>query len=173
MNSFARNLAHAPIPSIIPEARMICPHCSAEMPEISVFCPGCGRSVQEGDVPASPELHAGTARDAILGALAYVTVFPAILFLVLPSLKANRFVRFHSWQSVLFAITAVVLAACLRGVFAFFSLFPGIGFLLGVLACGLVFIALVFLWVVMVIKALQGQAYEVPWLGHFAANLAK
>jgi len=42
-----------------------------------------------------------------------------------------------------------------------------------VLACGLVFIALVFLWVVMVIKALQGQAYEVPWLGHFAANLAK
>lgn len=167
------NLAHASIPSIIPEARMICPHCSAEMPEISAFCPACGRSVQENGDVGLPELHANSTRDNLLGALAYVALVPAIIFLVTPSLKASRFVRFHSWQSMFFAITALILAVCMRGLFAFFSLFPGTGFLLGVLASGLVFLALVFLWLVLVAKAVQGEAYEVPWLGHLAANLAK
>ena len=166
-------LAHTLIPSIIPEARMICPHCSAEMPEISAFCPACGRSVQESGDVGLPELHATSTRDVLLGALAYVALVPAIVFLALPSLKASRFVRFHSWQSILFATTAVILAVCIRGLFAFFSLFPGTGFLLGVLASGLVFLALVFLWLVLVAKAVQGEAYEVPWLGHLAANLAK
>ena len=166
-------LAHTLIPSIIPEARMICPQCSAEMPEISAFCPGCGCSVREIGDAGLPELQATSTRDALFGALAYVALVPAVIFLTLPSLKASRFVRFHSWQSIFFAITAVILAVCMRGLFAFFSLFPGTGFLLGVLASGLVFLALVFLWLVLVAKAVQGEAYGVPWLGHLAANLAK
>lgn len=158
---------------MIPEARMICPHCSSKMPEISAFCPGCGRSVQESAEVGLPELRTTSTRDALLGALAYVALVPAIIFLALPSLKASKFVRFHSWQSIFFTLAAIILAICMRGLFAFFSLFPGTGFLLGVLASGLVFLALVFLWLVLVTKAIQGEAYEVPWLGRLAENLAK
>jgi uncharacterized membrane protein len=51
-------------------------------------------------------------------------------------------------------------------------LFAGIGFLFGVLAVGLIFLAIVFLWVVLIIKALQGSAHELPWLGQAAARLS-
>jgi uncharacterized membrane protein len=151
---------------------MICPYCSAEMPEISAFCPGCGRSVQGNDntVPASE--RAANTRDALLGASAYIALVPAVLFLASPSLKASRFVRFHSWQSVLFAIATVILAGLMRGLFALFSLFPGVGFLFATLTIGLVSLAVVFLWMVLVIKAVQGEGYEVPWLGRIAAGLA-
>ena len=33
------------------------------------------------------------------GALAYVTVVPAIVFLFLPPYNASSYVRFHAWQS--------------------------------------------------------------------------
>jgi uncharacterized membrane protein len=36
-----------------------------------------------------------------------------------------------------------------------------------------VFLAFVVLWAVLVVKAGQGQAYELPWLGHFAHQLAR
>jgi uncharacterized membrane protein len=150
---------------------MICPHCSTEMPDISAFCPACGRSVNEHSPITSVPLLATNRREAFLGALAYVALLPAILFLALPSLRSSLFVRFHSWQSVFFAGSAVLVAALMRGVFAFFSLFPGIGFLFGVLAVGLVFLGLALLWMVLVIKAVQGQVYEIPWLGRAAAAL--
>jgi len=150
---------------------MICPYCSAEMPEISVFCPGCGRSVQEGDQAVFPSARAANSREVLLGAVAYVALVPAVLFLALPSLKGSRFVRFHAWQSVLLAVATVILAGLMRGLFALFSLFPGIGFLFGTLVVGLVFLAVVFLWLVLVIKAVQGETYELPWLGQIAAGL--
>src|SRR5436309_3254037 len=103
---------------------MTCPHCAAEMPEISAFCPVCGRSVN-----APPALRATDTRDAVLGAFAYVTVLPAILFLV-PALRSSRFVRFHSWQSVFFAVAAAIAAFVMKLLFAIFSILPVIGFLL-------------------------------------------
>jgi uncharacterized membrane protein len=151
---------------------MICPYCSAEMPEISVFCPGCGRAVQGRDDAEFPSTRAANSREALLGALAYIALVPAVLFLTLPSLKASRIVRFHSWQSVLLAIVTVIVAGLMRGLFALFSLFPGVGFLFATLAVGLVFLAVVFLWLVLVIKAVQGEGYELPWLGRIAAGLA-
>jgi len=60
----------------------------------------------------------------------------------------------------------------MRGLFALFSIFAGVGLLLATLTVGLVFLAIVFLWLVLVIKAVQGEAYELPWLGRIAAGLA-
>jgi uncharacterized membrane protein len=147
---------------------MICSHCSAEMPEISVFCPGCGRSVNAPEV-----LSAADARDALLGALAYVMVVPAILFLAVPALKSSRFVRFHSWQSVFFAIAAAITALLVKLVFAVFSILPGIGFLLAWLSVGVTSIALAVIWAVLAVKAVQGRSYYLPVIGHVAAQLAE
>ena len=150
---------------------MICPHCSAEMPDISEFCPGCGRSVHGRDDAGFPAIRADNARDALLGAIAYVALLPAVLFLALPSLRASRFVRFHSWQSVFFAVVTIILAGLMRGLFAVFSFLGGVGFLFATLTVGLVFLAVVFLWLVLVVKALQHEVYELPWLGQVAAGL--
>ena len=147
---------------------MICSHCASEMPEISAFCPGCGRSVN------APEgLRAADARDALLGALAYVTVLPAILFLAVPVLKRSRFVRFHSWQSVFFTIATAIAGLVVKLGFVIFSILPAIGFLLAWLSVGVASIALVFIWAVLAVKAVQGQSYELPVLGQMAAQLAE
>jgi uncharacterized membrane protein len=138
------------------------------MPEISVFCPACGR-------PAKARREAFSAvgrQDAVLGAIAYLTIIPAIVFLTTPPLKSSRFVRFHSWQSVFLVIATAILCLTLKLLFVVTSILPA-GFLIASLALGLVFLAIVILWVVLVAKTIQGQTYELPVIGPVAARLAE
>jgi uncharacterized membrane protein len=146
---------------------MICSYCSAEMPEISAFCPGCGRSVHHvgDDDPA----FAARLRDAVLGTLAYA-VLPAIVFLAVPRLRTSPFVRFHSWQSILFIAAGALAGLATR--LLFFVLSAMGGFLLAWLSVGLVALAIVVLWGVLALKAALGEAFELPWLGPLAAHLA-
>jgi uncharacterized membrane protein len=137
------------------------------MPEISAFCPGCGRSVTEPEA-----LTVADTRDALLGGLAYATPLPAIVFLAVPALKSSRFVRFHSWQSLFFFAGGGAAAFLVRFLFAILSFLPMIGFLLAWLSIGITFIAIAVIWVVLLVKALQGQGYELPGIGGFASRLA-
>lgn len=148
---------------------MICSHCASEMPDISAFCPGCGRSVHE----VVEHLDVANTQEALLGALAYLTVFPAIVFLAVRAFKSKTFVRFHAWQSILFAVATAIIGLAMRLIFAILSFVPFIGFLFAWLSVGLVFLAIVLLWAVLVVKAGQGRAYELPWLGHYAAQLSE
>lgn len=148
---------------------MICSYCSAEMPDISGFCPGCGRSTVAETEPAP----AAGPSHRIFAAAAYVALLPAALFLTLPSFRTNRFMRFHSWQSVLLVAVALVLAGVTRLLFSLLSIVPGIGFLFAALMTGLVTLALVMTWCVVVIMALRGKHYELPWLGRWAEMLAR
>jgi uncharacterized membrane protein len=148
---------------------MICPDCSSEMPEISSYCPGCGRSIHgESELP-----RAGDTTEAVLGALAYFTIIPAVVLLAVPQFRGKAFLRFHAWQSILFVIATTVIGLAMRLFVAILSLVPFIGFLFAWLSVGLVFLAFVVLWAVLVVKAGQGQGYELPWLGHFAYRLAR
>ena len=148
---------------------MICSYCSAEMPDISAFCPACGRSIAAAPEPA----QAAGSGDRVLAALAYVALLPAALFLTLPSFRTNRFLRFHSWQSVLFFGLTLALAGLTRLLFSLLSIVPGIGFPFAVLMAGLVTLALVMTWCVVVIMALRGKHYELPWLGRWAEMFAR
>jgi uncharacterized membrane protein len=152
---------------IVRPSQMICPNCASEMPDVSVFCPSCGRSVSAGS-----EVVAEGPREAAMGALAYFTAVPAILFLVIPATKNRRFVRFHAWQSVFFAGLTVILALALRLLFVILSILPVLGFLVAWLSAGLGFLAIIVLWAVLVTKASQGQGFELPWIGPWAAHLA-
>ena len=149
---------------------MICSYCSAEMPEISAFCPACGRSVDRAE--SEDPISAARVRDSLLGMLAYVALVPAIMFLAVSSLGSSRFVRFHAWQSILFAVASVMAALGTRLLFFVLSVIPFVGFLLALLSIGLVALAIVVLWGVLVLKAALGEAFELPWLGPFAAQLA-
>lgn len=141
---------------------MICAYCDAPMPDVSVYCPVCGHSIARDDFEAS-EL-----RERLLSALAYFALIPAVIFLIIPPLSKGRYIRFHAWQSLLFSIATLILACVLRLIFLIFTFLPLIPWvLLGVCALG-IFI----LWVVLVVKALQGSGYELPLIGPLAARLA-
>jgi uncharacterized membrane protein len=139
------------------------------MPEVSAFCPGCGRAVEsESEGNAFVPNVAPLSRYALAAAIAYATFVPALVFLLIPALRNVRFVRFHSLQSLLFAVAMLVIGGATRLMFAGLSVFS---FLLAWLVFGLVVLATVFLWIVVVVKAALGDAYELPVIGRFAVRL--
>jgi len=152
---------------------MICSHCDAEMPEISSFCPGCGRMVELGSEKDLVPSCAAKSREALLAALAYVAVIPAIVFLTIPLFRRNSFLGFHSWQSVFFTLAGVLLALVMRGLFLVLSLLPVVGYLFAWLSLGVVLIAFMVIWSVLVVKAALGEVFMLPWIGPMAAQLVQ
>jgi uncharacterized membrane protein len=101
------------------------------------------------------------------GALAYVTFIPAIVFLAMPPYNKSSYVRFHSWQSIMLAVAwvamLIVLAILVRIPFLGLIIFP----LMLLLDLGM-FI----LWLVVVLKALNGQRFKIPFIGDLAETQA-
>ena len=153
---------------------MICSHCATEMPDISAYCPKCGHSVSQGpheEDHSGPTLVAADLKEAVLGALSYFAVVPAIVMLAIPGLRGKPFIRFHAWQSILFTAATVIIALAMRIIFSILSFVPFVGSLFAWLSAGLVFLALVMLWAILVVKTGQGEGYELPWLGHLVSRL--
>ena len=172
-----------------------CPQCHAEMPDNAAFCPGCGRRMwvpdQEAIKPAAtrpaaspPAVRIPAAapddsvpvqqpRDNLLAALAYVTFIPAVVFVLIEPLKRNRFVRFHSFQSIFLTVATIALAIALRILYSMLALIPAIGFLLAWLALAVASLGWVLLWLVLVVKALQGTTFKLPVIGDLAESLAQ
>jgi uncharacterized membrane protein len=109
----------------------------------------------------------GGLPESLAGALAYF-LFPAIVFLLVQPYKKNRFVRFHSFQCLGLCLVALVVGAMLRiaGFLLFFI--PSIGPLLLLLVSMLVALAFFVTWVVLIVKALQGEMLRLPLVGEFA-----
>lgn len=146
-----------------------CPHCDFKMPEAAAFCPGCGRSMQPA---ARSQGKVGVLPETVAGALAYFTFVPAIVFLFVEPYRRNRFVRFHSIQCLLLCGAAIVLAAILRLAGLLFLFLPVLGPLLTVVVDAVSFFALLLIWLVLVVKALQGETLVFPVLGDFAERYA-
>jgi uncharacterized membrane protein len=134
------------------------------MPDTAGFCPGCGRTMRP---DTRVQGMVGVLPKALAGALAYL-LLPAIVFLLVDPYKNNRFVRFHSFQSIALCFAAVVTVAILRivGLAVFFI--PVLGHLLVWLLSMLVSLAFFILWIVLIVKALQGEMFKLPLLGTFA-----
>jgi len=152
------------------------------MPDISEFCPSCGRPVREGNffTPEEADMEGEASEttptpaavpvdwnDRWIGALAYLTFLPALVLLFLKQFQERKFIRFHAFQSILF--WAAVIVFVLLGLVA--SMF---GWLFGWLLTGtLIGLALFFTWLLLSIKALQGEWFELPLLGPFAEQHAQ
>jgi uncharacterized membrane protein len=128
------------------------------------------------DQPVQPEARAqgrvGAFPESIAGALAYVTFVPAIVFLLLAPYGKNRFVRFHSIQSLLLWVASALFAIALKLASVVLFIVPVLGPLLVWLVSTVVLLAAVVIWVVLVVKALQGELFRLPMLGDFAAQQA-
>jgi len=132
-----------------------CPHCATGMPASAAFCPACGWSMR----PLPPA-------DRGAAALAYFTLIPAVVLLFLPAFRTHRFVRFHAWQSIL--IWAVFFVLTVFAVFMSNVAAAMVFLLAGVLAS----LAMLFLWIVLSVKAWQGERFELPWFGELAGRLS-
>lgn len=110
----------------------------------------------------------GMLPENIAGALAYVTFVPALLFLFLNPFRKNRFVRFHALQCLLCwgAIFVLIIALKLAGDAVF--LIPTAGPLFVGIIDVLAALAAVFVWLVLLAKAIQGERFRLPLLGDFA-----
>lgn len=105
--------------------------------------------------------------DNAAGALAYVTIIPAIIFLGLAPYNRSPFVRFHAWQSIFLTIAAAVAWAVLM-VIGFIPIFNLIDVVLG----PLVWLAFFVLWIILLVKAISGARFKLPIIGDYAEKQA-
>jgi uncharacterized membrane protein len=134
------------------------------MPDTAAFCPACGHDMHPVERASG---MVGFLPETIAGALAYF-VLPAIIFLIFAPYKKNRFVRFHSFQSLGVCLAAVVVVAILRVVGVALFFIPVLGHLLVWLVSMLVVLAFFMVCIVLVVKALQGEMFQLPLVGDFA-----
>jgi uncharacterized membrane protein len=165
-----------------------CPQCHAEMPDNVAFCPGCGRRMwvpgQDAKRPAAsrpvirtpavPPVTVTAAsvpsqfKDNLVAALAYITFIPAVVFVLIEPFKRNRFIRFHSFQSIFLTVATMVIAIALRILYSILTLVPVVGYLMAWLAVAVAVLGWGILWLVLLVKALQGQSFRLPVIGSLA-----
>ena len=107
--------------------------------------------------------------DNAAGAIAYFTVVPALVFLLIPPYNTNRYVRFHAWQSLMLNISAILISILLSFVLVIFLVFQAD---LMVVFERLVWAGWFVLWLTCVLKALNGQRFRLPILGALADRQA-
>jgi uncharacterized membrane protein len=118
-------------------------------------------------IPSSSANQAGLSENAA-GGLAYVTIIPAIVFLIVAPYNKSPYIRFHAWQCIFMAISWWVLDIAiwiLGRTLVFFR----------VLTLGLyplVALAMIILWLMVLIKALNGEKLKLPIIGDLAEKQA-
>jgi len=115
----------------------------------------------------TPATQSGLSEHAA-GGLAYITIIPAIIFLLVEPYNRSSYVRFHSWQCIFMAIAWIVIDVAI-GVFGRVMSF------MGLLAFGLyplVALAMLILWIMVLIKAFNGERFKLPIIGDLAAKQA-
>ncbi|GGA78823.1 membrane protein [Edaphobacter acidisoli] len=105
---------------------------------------------------ATPTAQGGLSQNAA-AAVAYLTIIPAIIFLVIEPYNRMPFVRFHSMQSLGLGIAWIVIMMAL-------SVIPVIGWIILPFA-GLAFLAV---WAFTILQAYKGAWFKLPFIGNIA-----
>jgi uncharacterized membrane protein len=143
-----------------------CNMCGAQIADGTTTCAACA-----GRIPAAPAATASAPAqgmaDNVAGMLAYITIIPAIVFLVMEPYNKNRFIRFHAFQC-LFLFAAVVLAHIALSIV---SIVPFM-IILTIPLHMLVFLGTIILVIVLALKANSGQMWKLPVIGDLAEKQA-
>jgi uncharacterized membrane protein len=109
----------------------------------------------------------GLSDNAAAG-IAYITIIPAIVFLIIEPFKRSSFVRFHAWQSIFFFVAWAVVDI-LIGVLQ--NIVPSVGFPT-YMVLELVGLAIFVIWLIVFIGAFNGKRYKLPIIGDLAEKQA-
>ncbi len=143
-----------------------CNMCGSQIPEGATVCPACASRGAGPTVATAPPQAQGMT-DNVAGMLAYVTIIPAIIFLVMAPYNRSKFIRFHSFQCIFFAIAWTALWIVL----SFIAHIPFLGWLT-ILIWPLIGLAGFIIWIVLLLKANQGQMWKLPFIGDMAEKQA-
>ncbi len=114
--------------------------------------------------PPAAAADSGLA-DNVAGALAYITVIPAILFLLIEPYNKRQFVRFNAFQCICLAVVGIVLYP-IDVVLLFIPI-------LGWALIFLIWMTMLVMVVMCIVKAYNGAKFKVPVLGNFAEKFAQ
>jgi uncharacterized membrane protein len=114
----------------------------------------------------------GMFTENVAGALAYFTFIPATAFLLLAPYSKNRFVRFQCLQSLFLTLICLLLGVTLKLASPILFLVPLVGPLFVSLVSIVGALAAVMVWLVLVVKAFQGEVLKLPMLGELAERRA-
>ncbi|HUM06051.1 MAG TPA: DUF4870 domain-containing protein [Terriglobales bacterium] len=146
-----------------------CPNCGTQIAD-GAACPKCAPGTQAAPPPSAAP-SGGTAAsgltDNVAGMLAYVTIIPAIIFLVMEPYNRNRFIRFHSFQCIFAAIAWTVLWIAL----GIIGQIPVLGWAT-LLLWPLIGLGGLIVWILLLLKAYQGQMFKLPVIGDMAEKQA-
>lgn len=142
-----------------------CNMCGAQIADGSTTCAACASRVSGG--PGAAAVPAQGMTDNVAGMLAYVTIIPAIIFLVVAPYNRNRFIRFHSFQCIFLCVAWTALWIAL----SIFAHIPFLGWL-SILLWPLIGLGGLILWIVLLLKANQGQMFKLPLIGDMAEKQA-
>jgi uncharacterized membrane protein len=120
------------------------------------------------EAPTQPPAEKGTGlAPNVAGLLCYVlTWISGIVFLIIE--PKDKFVRFHALQSII-VFGALSVAEVVLSIFA---LIPFLGILFGIIIW-LLGVCTFILWIVLMVKAYQGQTFKLPVAGPLAEKWNK
>src|SRR5271163_2687765 len=147
-----------------------CTKCGTMVADNVAFCPSCGTPQAAGVAPAvapAASTQSGLSEN-VAGLLCYVLGW--ITGLIFYFIDKRPFVRFHAAQSIV-VFGGLTIIRIILGVFFGISLFTGgvAGFSMGWALYRLVNLVGLILWILLMIKAYQGERFRVP----VAADLAE
>jgi uncharacterized membrane protein len=108
--------------------------------------------------------------DNTAGGLSYVTIIPAILFLVMEPYKKSSYVRYHSWQSILLFVGAFAVNIVLGFLLIFALLFSP---RLHLVARRVIELFWFVVWIACVVNAAIGRRFKLPVIGELAEQQAE
>jgi len=118
--------------------------------------------------PQTATVSTASRSDRFASGLAYFTAIPAIIFLLNEPYRNRSYVRFHCWQAIYFMVASLAIGAVL-GVIT--DMVPGMQFL-AFDRFPLISLLLVILWIMVLMKAFNGQRYKLPVIGGMAERRA-
>jgi uncharacterized membrane protein len=122
--------------------------------------------------PPPPQTGQSGLSDNAAGAIAYLTIIPAIIFLLVEPYNRNSFVRFHSFQCLFLCVVAIVVDIAFAIALTIVALmFPMLA-LMGTIFWPLLSLFWLGLVILCIIKASQGTRFQLPLIGPFAARQA-
>jgi uncharacterized membrane protein len=161
-----------------------CTKCGAAVAEGAGFCGNCGTPLGSAQA-AAPSPTAGQPApgsvtpastqpgiaENVAGALCYVLGW--LTGLIFFFIDKRPFVRFHAAQSIVVFGALNILLIVLGAVFGISMMAAGwAGISIGWAIYGLVELVVLVLWIVLMIKAYQGQKFRVPVAADVAESIA-
>lgn len=146
-----------------------CAKCGAVVADGTAFCGSCGAPVTGGAVAAAPPAVAsGGLAPNIAGMLAYFTIIPAIIFLLIEPYNKDRYIRFHAFQSLFFHIAWIAVWIGMIFLGTALGVVPFVGVIIHLLIDLALFLGGFILWLILVIKAYGKQKFHLPIIGNMA-----